>query len=336
MAGYGLSDMARQLSLQLSSQRLKSATNRLTQELSSGKKAQIGAMTSRDMTEVAGLNRSLTLLASLKTSVAETSIFFTAQQTALGNLQDQSETAAAGFLTAGAARHPAQLSALAVDSTNRFESLISVLNTRAAEKSVLSGAATDRPAMASPDTILTALKTEVAGLTTADDIITRLTDWFMTPGDGFDTIAYLGDTTPAGPFPIGQGENLTASVTAAADPIRQAMLGFALGAMLNEPSISASTEERAKLSSAGGELLLNNAADLSDLRAELGISESRIDEGMTRVASASLATEKALADLTNADPYRTATDLQDVMNRLESLNVLTTRISRLSLTEFLR
>ena len=328
--------MARQLNLQLSAQRLKSATNRLTLELSSGKKTQIGAMTSRDLREVAGLNRSLTLLTSLKTSVAETSIFFTAQQTGLGSLQDQAETAATGFLTAGAARHPAQLSAVGTDSVNRLESLVSVMNSRAGDKSVFAGAATDGPALAPAGTILAALQSEVAGMTTADEIFTRLSDWFMTPGDGFDTLAYVGDPAPAGPFPIGEGERLSAPITAESAPIRAAMFGLALGAMLNEPGIAPDTTERARLAHLAGEHLLNASSELTDLRAGLGIAEARIDEGMTRTATAALATERALADLTHADPYQTATELQDVMARLESLNTLTARIARLSLTEFLR
>ena len=40
--------------------------------------------------------------------------------------------------------------------------------------------------------------------------------------------------------------------------------------------------------------------------------------------------------MTEADPYRTATDLQAAQTRLETLYVLTARLSRLNLTEYLR
>ena len=40
--------------------------------------------------------------------------------------------------------------------------------------------------------------------------------------------------------------------------------------------------------------------------------------------------------MTEADPYRTATDLQAAHTRLETLYVLTARLSRLNLTEYLR
>ena len=336
MTGFGISDLARQLSLQSNAARLKQDTNRLTLELSTGKAAHQGALTSRDMSEISGLHRSLSLLTSLKTSIAETSLFVDVQQTALNVLQNDAEDLSTNLLSAGSARHPAQLNALSQDAEVRFKGLIATLNSRAADQSVFAGAATDGPALASADTILTALRTEIAAATGANDIKTTLENWFLTPGGGFDTIAYLGSDTPAGPFPLGIGTSASPQVTAASQPIREALMGFAMAAMIREPALVNLTEEKARLATLSAEVLLSNSTQLSDMRAGAGILQARIEEATTRSASEALSTEQALATLTASDPYRAATELQDAMTRLESLHTLTARISRLTLTEFLR
>jgi len=336
MSSLRVSDLARQLSLQLASSRLKNDTNRLTLELSSGKSTQQGAFNSRDISAVSGLNRSLTLLQSLKSTIGETGIFLDTQQSVMDNIQTQAETATSGFLTAGSARHPAQLSALGTDATNRFESIVAALNTRAADQSVFAGSATDGPALIAGADILSLLRTDIATETGSSAIVTKLTDWFMAPGGGFETLAYQGSVTPPGPFPLGLGETTAPEANAASDPIRKTLLGFAIAAMIGQAPLANTTDINAELATKAAETLLSNGADLSDLRASTGIQQARVEESTTRTASESLTTEQALNTLTSADPYRVSTELQDAMARLEALNTLTARISRLSLTEFLR
>ena len=48
------------------------------------------------------------------------------------------------------------------------------------------------------------------------------------------------------------------------------------------------------------------------------------------------ALEIARTDILAIDPYRTATELQSTETRLETLYTLTARLSRLSLSEYLR
>ncbi|WP_284267036.1 flagellin, partial [Roseicyclus amphidinii] len=71
------------------------------------------------------------------------------------------------------------------------------------------------------------------------------------------------------------------------------------------------------------------------LRSDLGQSEARIEEARSATEAARAALELETARLTDADPYRTATDLKSVETRLEALYLLTARLSRLSLSEYL-
>lgn len=72
------------------------------------------------------------------------------------------------------------------------------------------------------------------------------------------------------------------------------------------------------------------------LRSDLGAGQARIEEARVTVETTRAGLELERGRLTEADPYRTATDLQALQTRLETLYVLTARLSRLTLTEFLR
>jgi flagellar hook-associated protein 3 FlgL len=72
------------------------------------------------------------------------------------------------------------------------------------------------------------------------------------------------------------------------------------------------------------------------LRAVVGDAEAAIERARIRNEAELSAAELARARILEADPFRAATDLQSVQNQLESLYTVTSRLSRLSLTSFLR
>ena len=75
---------------------------------------------------------------------------------------------------------------------------------------------------------------------------------------------------------------------------------------------------------------------MTNLAARLGISEGRIEAAQSRNAADLLAHEMAQADLIRSDPERLAMELEAVQTNLETVFAITARLSRLSLTDFLR
>ena len=75
---------------------------------------------------------------------------------------------------------------------------------------------------------------------------------------------------------------------------------------------------------------------ITDMRADLGDVEARIEAAQVRGDTARGLLELERNALTSIDPYSVATQLQEAETRLESLYLLTTRLTRLSLTEFMR
>jgi flagellar hook-associated protein 3 FlgL len=93
--------------------------------------------------------------------------------------------------------------------------------------------------------------------------------------------------------------------------------------------------ERKDLAGRGADLLLSGLQPLIAVRADLGVTEARIEEA--RVANAAETTSLAQArnGLVAADPFEAATALEAVTTQLETLYALTARVSRLSLTNYL-
>ncbi|MGR3292274.1 MAG: flagellin [Paracoccaceae bacterium] len=82
--------------------------------------------------------------------------------------------------------------------------------------------------------------------------------------------------------------------------------------------------------------MLNSEYALTILRANVGSAEARIEDATAQNSAEKFALEIARADITAIDPYQTATELEAVALQLETLYTLTVRLSRLSLSEYLR
>jgi flagellar hook-associated protein 3 FlgL len=110
---------------------------------------------------------------------------------------------------------------------------------------------------------------------------------------------------------------------------------MALGALLDRGALAGNTAERAALAGASGEDLLAAKDRLVALRAGVGDAEAAIDRARPH-ASERAAAELASAAIVEADPFRAAAELQAVQGQLETLYAVTARLTRLSLTEYLR
>jgi flagellar hook-associated protein 3 FlgL len=330
-----IGDLSQSFQLRQDNARLKADLQRLTAELSSGRTTDLRGATKGDLRPLAALDRSVTLLAASRTANAEAALFTEVAQSALANVESAAGTLSATALLARTSAVPAQLDALGREGTQAFEAAVSRLNVQAAGRTVFAGLATDGPALRPPADILTALQTATAAATTAADVRTVLDAWFA-PGGGFDTVAYAGSPDPLRSFGVSPSESVEMPVTAAAPEIRATLKGMALAALLDRGVLAGNTPERAALAGAAGEALIAARDGLVGIRAVVGDAEAAIERARVRNETELSAAELARARIVEADPFRAASELQAVQGQLESLYAVTARLSRLSLTSFLR
>ncbi|WP_456388534.1 flagellin [Profundibacter sp.] len=314
----------------------KTTSTRLASELSTGLTSDVSKRFSGDFSMISSVETSLTALQAYKSASNEAGQFATVMQTTLGLVQDQTTAAVSALLlTSNSASHT-QIQNTSNDVMQKFEVVVSSLNTQVGGRSLFAGAATDGPAIASPTAIIASLKTAIAGQTTAVGVEAVVNTWFDALGGGYETIGYLGSTTSIAPFKIGIGQEADVSITAADSEIRDTLKGLALAALVSEGALAGDISEQALLLRNAGDWLLTVGDRQTGMRASLGSVEAQIETASTQTASEISALEIVRTELLSIDPYDTASELEAVQTQLETLYALTARISRLSLVDFLR
>ncbi len=333
MTILSIGDLSQSFMMRRQTGTLKDALQTLSQEMTTGIVSDSTRATKGDFSQLNAVTASITQLTSYSTATNEASLYAGAMQTALGVVGDLATGLSSALLQGVTLVQADTIDILGHDAEGRFKTAVSALNTRLGDRALFAGVATDRNALADPETILTALDGVISGGLTVGDVTTAIDAWFSSP-TGFSAIAYLGGT-PLDALPISSGEVADLSITAADDGLRDTLKGLATAAMLNRGAFSGQPEARAQLAQRAGETLLAAQPKRINTAAALGLVEARIAETATRNANERSSLELARNAIVTVDPYETATRLQDAQNQLETLFAVTARLSRLSLTDYL-
>jgi flagellar hook-associated protein 3 FlgL len=315
---------------------VKSDLARLAQELASGQKADISTSGSGDFGPIIGLERSLKANQAYQTAATEAGLFATSMQASLEQVQNYAAELAPSLLMAGSSQSELVIGINTEDAKSKFDAVISALNTRVADRYAFSGASTDRPALSDANTMLADLQIAIAAETTAVGVVAAADLWFDIPAGGFNTIAYIGSNSPMAPFGLSDNDTVDLGLTAAEPGIRATLKAFGLAVLIGEGALAPNTDERAALATITGENMLSGDYDLTIVRARVGSGEARIDDAGARNEAEKYSLEIARNEITAVDAYQTATELEALTGQLETLYTLTVRLSRLSLSEYLR
>ncbi|HHS93762.1 MAG TPA: hypothetical protein ENK63_00250 [Rhodobacterales bacterium] len=331
---YG--DLASTFLTRRQSSGLKADLTRLGNEMTTGKKLDLGKALGGDFGRFAGIERSLKAVAAYRTANSEASSMLSAAQLALGNVQDMGQKLSPALLTAANAADVTLIGATSEDARQKLNSVVSTLNVQLAGRSLFGGAATDRPALATGDEIMAELVTATAGQTTAAGVIAAVDAWFDTPGGGFENLGYLGSSNDMGPLVIGDDDTANMPVRADDTVIRATLKGFALAGMVAESALDGNVQEQASLMEAAAEHMLTSDGGVTNLRARLGAVEARVDGAQARNAAEAAAYELARTELIGIDPYESASELEAVYSQIETLYTVTAHIAGLTFTDYMK
>lgn len=314
---------------------LRTEMQRLTEELSTGRHADLGKATGGNFSAISDVTRSLRLNTAFATSISEAAIEANGRQIALDKIDSEITGYAAHILTFANAGSLSDMALAITNAPERFDQAVGSLNTRIAGKSLFAGDALDQKALISSEAMLTELRPLVAGAATASDVAAIVDNWFMDAGGGYETLAWTGGDNLS-PVILREGVQEATGITALDPSIREVLSGLAMTALAAEGSGPFEEGEKRALVGFAASRIQSGESNLIVLRSDLGASQARIEEARVTAQATRAGLEIEHTRLTEADPYRTATDLEAVQTRLETLYILTSRISRLSLTEYLR
>ena len=332
MVSFG--DLAQSFLLRSQTSRLKGETVRVSQELTSGRLSDVGAALSGDMGRLSSLARAHQMTSGYQSVARDAAFQATAVQGVIGFVADTTQAMIASLIGApqnGNGDVPALIGA---DARSRLSAVLDSLNTSPSGRSLLSGTQVTSKAVADMDTLLAALRVEVTGSANPDDAMTRISAWFDAP-TGYASVVYLGGPTLED-LPVAPHDTVWLGVTADDPAFRAAIKGLATAALVDDGVLGFSDLQRKTLANRAGEGVLDSQDRLTGLGARLGVSEARIDTAQSRNQAELLSLELAQSDLVGSDPYRLATELEAIQTNLEMLYSVTARLSRLSLTDFIR
>jgi flagellar hook-associated protein 3 FlgL len=312
---------------------LRGQVQRAAQEVATGKHSDIGKVMRGDMAPLLAVDASLARLAAYRTNTTDAAFQTAAQQSAIAGLSQLATGITTTLMASRDYPTPAQLSATAADARGRLASAVGLINTQASGRAVFSGGATDTVPLGGSEDLLAALETAAAGATTASQVEAAVNGWFADPL-GFGTF-YRGSTSLSA-APIAPGEAADLSTTALDPAIRDTLAGFAMAALLDRGVLAGNAEERARLAQIAGQTLHRTEDARISLAARIGTVEAQIESARTRNAAEETSLGILRSDIGSVDPYEAATRLENVRAQLESLYLVTARVSRLSLTEYLR
>ena len=331
-----IGDLSQNLQLRRYNAQMKADLARLSEEMATGKKADIGKAVRGDFRPLAGIESSLNALEAYNAITNEAALFSSAMQSRLEFVQEQAQSVTANLLSDAFLTDPNMANIVAENAREAMEAVVSSLNGRGPSGSLFAGTATDGSALAPAEDMLADLKLAVAGETTAAGVAAIVSDWFHAVGGGFETSGYLGSADAPSDYRLSADETAGIGVTAADPAIRTVLEGLALAALVAEdvpPGDNAAQKEMHQMSR---DILLTGADQIVGLRAEVGNFEAAVAQSAARNEAEKGALEIARSDIVSADPYDTASQLEAVQTQLETLYAVTSRLSRLSLVDFLR
>ena len=331
MSLTSIGDLAQSFVLRRSMGATKAEIQRLTRETTSGLVTDVVRHLKGDLGALGAVRADLRRTESLQTARAAAQLFVDGQQTVLQELNDRAAALAAPLISAGSSGQSSTLTTMALNAHAALDETVQALNTQVAGRSLFSGTATDQPALPGSAALLASLRGAVSGLTSAHAISAAVDDWFAAP-TGF-AAAYGGDR-PIGQLTIAKGQEVTLTLTAEAPAIRESLRGFALATLAGDAGLPDAT--RSELMSIAGEALLSAGAARADLAADLAVAQNRISEAQAQNSSAATALGIAEVDLIGIDDYDAATRLSAAQSRLETIYAITTRLSALSLVNYLK
>lgn len=335
MGPIGVGDLQSSLSLQRRNAELRGVLNRLTEELASGRSSDVSKTTSGNLSPLAGIERSLSLVDAYGNSanIAATALSITGA--ALGTVR-QSVDALGADILAATSLDAASLRQTLAGGSNAFEAAISALSARSGDQYLFSGTATTQAPLLPAEDILLQLEAATAGITDGADFYSAIDDWFTAPGGGFDTVGYLGGDAPSAGVPISATETAQFDLTAQDPALRASLRDLSIVALMDRNAFAGADDQLIALSNSAATGLIAGAHSLIQLEAQQGAVAARVDRAQAQNESERFAFEDARNAIVGIDLFDTATQLEDAQTRLESLYLLTARMQRLSLTEYLR
>lgn len=225
---------------------------------------------------------------------------------------------------------------LSEEAAGTLDSVMSAFSGTQGPRNLFSGSKTDTPAFSGSDALMADVKDILKNSLSASDANTKLDTYFNDPAGGFATNIYQGSTNPAPDLPIGNGKSVTLDLKGNDPSVVETLRGLAV--MANAYSFGGVSDEAEfnGLYSQASASVGNGTTGLVTLEGTLGLNSETLNKAESRFNSEKSTLTNAYNDMFGRDQFEAAAELQSLQVQLEASYTLTSRLSSLTLTNFLR
>lgn len=313
---------------------IKTELSRLAESLSTGRVTDITAELAGETTRLAGISYSLSQIEGYLQSATETGLMLSSMQTVLGQVDATRSQTSSQLLLLNDSSTISQVDESGRAARDSFGSIVDTLNTRIADRSVMTGTAVDQPALASAEDMLSDIRLAVGAATDQATITATVEAWFDDPAGGFVTMGYLGDSGPVLNRRISDTKSYEVDARADDPAIREVLKAAALAAISDElPNLNAAT--KSDLLQDAGQRLFGAATGLVSMQSRIGFVEAEVEQTQVELNAQKTTLQISKNNLISADPFDTASRLQSVQLQLETHYNVTARLSRISLLDYI-
>ena len=212
------------------------------------------------------------------------------------------------------------------NAKNALDKIFSALNSRHGQRQLFSGDATATGPVSPPEDLLADLRAILNTATDAADFQTSIDDYFDSATGGWQTTIYNGTATSSDPDAV-----------LAIDPaITEMVKGLATLALADGAVSHPLFTGNSDVLMTAAQTITSASDSMIDLRVTVGNRQEQIvTRQNTLVAETSILSE-AFNKMTGRDQYEAASELTLLETSLEASYLLTSRLSNLSLVNYLR
>lgn len=336
MKGFSsIGDASRFAQLRQSNALLKSRLAVLSKEVATGLKSDVPASLGGNMGRLAQVQSRLAMFETYDRNAALARSEQDGLQTALTAISNLATSRGTQMLT-GPTLSENAVDTFSTQAAQDFSAVVRMLNTDVGGRFVLSGTAVTTPPLSQSGEILDLARAQVSGMSDPTKISAAIDSWFDSDApDGFAAKAFHGnsDPTSSGVSPY---TTITHDLNALDPAFRTVLKGLVMGALASDSSLGLSSASKAALLGEGGQRVSQGGSLMMGVQAKVGMQQEHIQEAVSRNAAEASALSVVRSDMLSADPYETASALTQTEANLQNLYALTARMSRLSLTDYIK
>lgn len=247
-------------------------------------------------------------------------------QLSLGRIHDRAAGLETRMLTAIGNDDTVGRNLAARDAATAISDVFSSLNVRYGDRYLFSGDATATPPVPAPADLLADIR-QIA-LTAADqaDFEAQIDTYFNDPAGGWQTSIYAGTAGTSDPD----------GVTAADPAVTELVAGLAILALSGSDEGLSLLSQNPGIVEVGALRIGSGRVAVTHLRSDLGVIQEQITTRQRGLDTEETVLTAVFNDLTGRDQYQAASELKLLEASLEASYMLTSRLSTLTLLNYLR